>query len=242
MSERTTPWTWILANAFGMSLGFLVFIQTLMFLAFGLDFANHWSAAAVEGLEDSERLLHIGLAIGLPLAGTTLATSQAWALRGRLSSLWQWVLCGPAGFAVMILVIWPFTAIWGDIPGPVEPLTIVGGGLLMTGMLQWLLLRRRGIDANRWLLLWIVGLPLGFLVTAAVIYGTGEVVGYPPWPLEIALVGFIIGGTAAAVSGRTLHGRISPGTERSTVAPAAPDRPASGTYDGADVRERGTWP
>jgi len=30
------------------------------------------------------------------------------------------------GFAVPALVIWPLTAIWGDIPGPVEPFTIVG--------------------------------------------------------------------------------------------------------------------
>lgn len=198
---------WILANALGMSLGFLVFIETLMFLSFGFDFENHWSEAAVRGLEDAERLLRIGLVSGLPLAGAVLAASQAWALRGRLSSRWQWVLCGPAGFAAMILVIWPFTAIWGDIPGPVEPLTIVGGGLLTTGVLQWLLLRRRGIDATRWLTLWIVGLPLGMVVTAAVIYGAGEVVGYPPWPLEVALIGFFLGGSAAALSGRAMLAR-----------------------------------
>lgn len=210
MSGRTMPWTWILANGIGMSLGFLVFIETLMFLGFGLDFASHWSVAAVEGLEGAERLLRIGLVIGLPLAGAVFAASQAWALRGRLSRLWQWVLCGPAGFAAMILVVWPFTAIWGDIPGPVEPFTIVGGGLLMTGVLQWLLLRRRGVDARRWLLLWIAGLPLGMVVTAAVIYGAGEVVGYPPWPLEIGLVGFLIGGTAAALSGKSLLQKTSP--------------------------------
>ena len=104
----------------------------------------------------------------------------------------------------MIAVIWPVTAIWGDLPGPVEPFAVVGGGLLATGCLQWLLLRRQGVQAARWLGLWVLGLPLGMALTAAVIVGAGELVGYPPWAGEVALVGFFVGGTAAAVSGRPL--------------------------------------
>ena len=217
MSKRGLLVQWIMANAIGMALGFLAFIQILMFLSFGLDFDLYWSMdevetlEAIKGSEYMERLLRIGLVVGLPLAGAVLASCQAWALRGHLSRLWQWILCGPAGFAVMILIIWPFTAIWGDIPGPVEPLTIVGGGLLATGFLQWLLLRNRGVAATRWLGLWFLGLPLGVVVTAAVIYGTGETVGYPPWAVEIALTGFFIGGTAAALSGKALFRALSHG-------------------------------
>lgn len=216
MTDRKLLLRWAFANATGMTLGFLAFIQALMFLAFGLDFGLHWSSEVVDNWtaanpEDAERLLRIGLVVGLPLAGAILASCQAWALRGRLSRLWHWILCGPAGFAVMILVIWPFTAIWGDIPGPVEPLTIVGGGLLATGGFQLLLLRRRGVQATRWLGLWILGLPLGMIVTAVVVIGTGEMVGYPPWALEVALIGFFVGGTAAAVSGKTLFRAISSG-------------------------------
>lgn len=216
MTTRSSLVPWTLANGIGMALGFLAFIQTLMFLGFGLDFGSHWSVADVEALESTigsdsmERLLRLGLVTGLPLAGLLFATSQAWVLRRFLPRLWFWVLTGPAGFAAMILVIWPFTAIWGDIPGPVEPLTIVGGGMLATGVLQWLLLRRRGVHATRWLTLWLLGLPLGMLVTTAVIVGAGETVGYPPWPLEVALIGFFVGGTAAGLSGRALLDRIGP--------------------------------
>ena len=34
---------WTLANALGMSLGFLAFIQFLMFYEFGLNFEMHWA-------------------------------------------------------------------------------------------------------------------------------------------------------------------------------------------------------
>jgi hypothetical protein len=209
MTDRELLLRWTFTNAIGMALGFLAFVQALMFLAFGLDFGLHWSSEVVESWaaenpENAERLLRIGLVVGLPLAGAIVASCQAWALRGRLSRLWQWILCGPAGFGVIILVIWPFTAIWGDIPGPVEPMTIVGGGLLATGGFEWLLLRRRGVRATRWLGLWILGLPLGMVVTAVVVIGTGEVFGYPPWALEVAISGFFVGGTAAAVSWKPL--------------------------------------
>lgn len=220
MAERRLWARWTVANAVGMSLGFLTFIQTLMFLAFGLDFESHWSEAAVEGLENAEHLLRIGLVIGLPLAGVVLAGFQAWALRGHFPRLWQWILCGPAGFAAMILVIWPLTAIWGDIPGPVEPFTIVGGGLLASGFLQWLFLRRRGVDATRWLVFWLLGLPAGMFVfmLAYVLLDTviapGEAYSIG-WAGEIALIGFFVGGTAGAISGKPLFRAISSG-----VAPA----------------------
>jgi len=166
--------------------------------------------------EYAERLLRIGIAIGLPLAGAVVAGCQAWALRGHLSRLWQWILCAPAGFAAMILVIWPFTAIWGDIPGPVEPFTIVGGGLLTAGAFQWLLLRRRGVHATRWLVLWILGQPLGMIVFVLAytlldsIIAPGEQYSIS-WAGEVALIGFCIGGTAAAISGKPLFRAISLG-------------------------------
>ena len=174
---------------------------------------DNWAA---ENPEDAERLLRIRLVVGLPLAGAVVSSCQAWALRGRLSRLWQWILCGPAGFAVMILVIWPFTAIWGDIPGPVEPFTIVGGGLLVTAILQWWFLRRRGIAAKRWLILWVAGLPLGIVVfmlaytllDAVVFPGSEYSIG---WAGEVALIGLFIGGTAAAISGKPLFRAISLG-------------------------------
>lgn len=215
MAERRLLVRWTVANATGMALGLLTVVQTVMFLGFGFDFELHWSEGAAEtvtaamGPERGERLFRIALVIGLPLAGVVVAGCQAWALRGRLSHLWQWILCAPAGFGAMILVIWPFTAIWGDIPGPVEPFTIVGGGLLVAGTFQWLLLRRRGVHATKWLVLWILGLPLGMIVfiLAYTLLDTVIAPGEPysiSWAGEVALIGFSIGGTAAAISGRPL--------------------------------------
>lgn len=220
MTLRRQVLRWTLANAFGMMLGFLTFIQTLMFLSFGIDFGRHWSMEEVMNLGEivgqveMERLLRIGLLVGLPLAGAVVAGCQAWALRGHFNSLWQWMLCAPAGFAVMILTIWPFTAIWGSIPGPVEPFTIVGGGLLASAIFQWLLLRRRSVRATWWLVLWILGLPLGMIVFMFVytlldaVIVTGEQWSIS-WAGEIALYGLCIGGTAAAISGIPLFQAIS---------------------------------
>lgn len=200
---------WTIANGIGMSLGFLAFIQTLMFLAFGFDFGLHWSADAVELLEDAEaeRLLRIGLVLGLPLAGTIFTSCQALVLRGKLLQLWTWILAGPLGFAAIILLVWPFTEIWGDIPGPVEPFTIVGGGLILTAVFQWLSLRRQGIAATRWLILWGVGLPLGMVVFMG-IYILIDLMISISWAGEVALIGFFVGATAAALSTRALTAAI----------------------------------
>jgi hypothetical protein len=214
MTNRASLLPWTLANALGMALGFLTFIQTLNFIGFGFEFESHWSEAAIEAWAaahpaNAERVFRLGLMLGLPLAGTIFTACQAWVLRGDLRRPWLWVSCGAAGFLVPILVIWPLTAIWGDIPGPVEPFTIVGGGLLGVAILQWLLLRRRGVYVTRWLVLWIVGLPLGMVVFVVVVGAAKLLIGaWPPWPLEIALYGVFIGGSAAAVSGRALLARI----------------------------------
>ena len=108
------------------------------------------------------------------------------------------------------LLIWPFASIWGDIRGPVEPFTIVGGGLLGTAVFQWLLLRRNGLmESKRWLLLGIVGLPLGMIVSG-VAYFTIASVGYSTtFAVDVAMIGFAIGSCAAALSGRELFRAIS---------------------------------
>jgi hypothetical protein len=134
-------------------------------------------------------------------------------MRGLLTNIWTWILAGPIGFIAISLLIWPITAVWGNIPGPVEPFTIVGGGLLMTAFLQWLSLRRRDIAATRWLILWLAGLPLGMVVfmlaytllDAVILPGSEYSIG---WAGEVALIGFFIGGTAGAISGSALFRAI----------------------------------
>lgn len=203
---------WALANGIGMALGFLSFLHVLFFLAFGLDFELYWSEAAVEGVENAEQLLRLGLVIGLPLAGTIFTSCQAVVLRHSPVALPLWILSGPVGFVAVLLVVWPLTSIWGDIPGPVEPFTIVGGGLIVTGVLQWLALRRQGMDRKRWLVLWSIGLPLG-MVVFMVAYVLIDMVVEVGWAAEVALIGFSIGSAAAALSGRSLLQTISLGLD-----------------------------
>ena len=78
----------------------------------------------------------------------------------------------------------------------------------MTAFLQWFYLRRQDIKATRWFVLWIIGLPLGMFVFMG-IYLLVDLVVPISWAGDIALIGFFIGGTAAAVSGTTLFRSIS---------------------------------
>jgi hypothetical protein len=213
MADRRLLVRWALANAIGMTLGFLAFVEVPFFLAFGFDFELHWSSDAVaavtrENPEWAERVLRIALAVGLPLTGAIFTSCQALVLHGLLPRVRTWILTGPLGFAAVILLVWPFTAIWGDIPGPVEPFTIVGGGLTFLASFQWLILRRRNIAARRWLVLWIAGLPLGMVVFIGA-YTLIDLVVPISWAAEVALIGFFIGGTAAALSGNALFRALS---------------------------------
>jgi hypothetical protein len=208
---------WILANGTGMALGFYTYLYLLMVIAFGLDFEKYWSDAAVEGLENSEQMLRWGSAIGLPLAGVVFTSFQAVLLRGSSVNLRRWIFAGPSGFVVPLLVIWALTSVWGDIPGPVEPFTIVGGGLLGVAAIQWWSLPHDGGHSKRWLLLWCFGLPLGmvaFMLTYALLDAVivPSSAGSITWAWEIGLIGFSVGSVAAAVSGTSLLRSISVGT------------------------------
>jgi hypothetical protein len=208
MTERAFLIKWILASGAGMALGFLMFINILFFLAFGFEFERYWIEPSEGDVENAEQILRRGLAIGLPLAGAIFTSFQAVLLRRSAVDLRLWVLAGPLGFIVPVLLIWPFTAIWGDIPGPVEPFTIVGGGLIGVAFFQWYPLRRKGMGSKRWLFLWISGLPLGMIAFMGA-YILIDLVLSIGWAAEIGLIGFATGGCAAALSGRALLRAIS---------------------------------
>ena len=213
MKERFLA-KWILANGTGMALGFWTFLHLLFAISFGLDFEKYWSETAVEGIENAEQLLRWGAAIGLPLAGAVFTSFQAPFLRNSSVDLRRWILAGPLGFLVPLLVIWILTEAWGNIPGPVEPFTIVGGGLVGVAVLQWWSLRRKGMASKRWLILWCLGLPLGMvafmlgyiLLDAVILPSSKSSIG---WAWEVGLIGFAIGSVAAAVSGKSLLRAIS---------------------------------
>ena len=227
MTRKAFLTRWILANGVGMALGFLAFVNIVFFVAFGLQFDLYWTEPQ-DDLENAEELLRRALVLGLPLAGAIFTTFQAIVLRDYSVDLRSWIFAGPTGFAVPLLLIWPFTAIWGDIPGPVEPFTIVAGGLVGTAVFQWWTLRRKGMESKRWLLLWIAGLPLG-AIAFMLAYTLIDMVYSISWAGEVGLIGFAIGSSAAAVSGRAFLRAISVESSAATAI-------GSGPIDGTGAR------
>ncbi len=188
---------WTLANSLGMSLGFLAVLQFIMFYEFGLNFEKHWDFEADSGISENSKL--IGIGIGLAIFGSVFSLGQAIILKQYLPKLWAWILNGALGYIVVLLIIWPLIGIWGEIEGPVEPLTIVLGGTLFMVILQWRYLRKQGIKPTRpfiWfgagVLLGIIPLPLLFMVIGLNV----------PWAAELAIMGLILGGSAGFLSAR----------------------------------------
>ena len=107
-------------------------------------------------------------------------------------------------------MIWPLAPLWGRFPGPVEPFTLVGGGLLGVAALQWWPLRRNGtMKSKRWLLLWSAGLPLGMIASGVAYFLIVSAGSSTSWFADIAIIGFALGSCAAALSGRELFRELS---------------------------------
>ena len=152
---------WTLANALGMSLGFLASAQFLNFYEYGLNFEKHWIFGDDLDMSDNARL--IGKGIGLAIFGSVFCLGQVLVLKQYLPKIWAWILNGALGYIVVLLIIWPLIGIWGRIEGPVEPLTIVLGGTLFMLILQWRYLRKQGIKPARPIMWFGVGFLLGIL-------------------------------------------------------------------------------
>jgi hypothetical protein len=188
---------WTLANALGMSLGFLSAIQFLMFYEYGLDFDKHWSSGSGLGQSEMDRLISIG--VGLAIFGAIFSSAQAIILNQYLPKVWTWVLYGAIGYMVVLLIIWPFIGIWGSIPGPVEPLTLVLGGTLFMLVLQWRYLKKQGVEPARPILWFGAGFLLGLLpVNLLFMFIWSNV----PWGVDIAIMGVLVGGAAGLLSAK----------------------------------------
>jgi hypothetical protein len=188
---------WTLANSLGMSLGFLASQQFLMFYDHGLNFEMHWVFGA--DIDMSENAILLGKGIGLAIFGSVFSLGQALILKQYLPKIWAWVLNGALGYIVVVLIMWPLIGIWGSIPGPVEPLTIVLGGTLFMLILQWSYLRKRGIKPARPILWFAAGALLGVVPLFLLFY---FILGDIPWALEICIMGLIIGGCAGFLSAK----------------------------------------
>jgi len=188
---------WTFANALGMSLGFLSLIQFLMFYQYGLDFEKHWIFGADIDMSENAQLILIG--IGLAIFGSVFSLAQALILKQYLPKVWPWVLYGALGYMVVLLIIWPFISIWGSIPGPVEPLTLVLGGTLFMLVLQWRYLKKQGVEPARPILWFGAGFLLGLLPVVLLFMFIWPNV---PWGVDIAIMGVLMGGAAGLLSAK----------------------------------------
>jgi len=190
---------WTLANAIGLSFAFLAYIQFLLFYQHGLNFERHWDFEANMTQEEMESHLYIGIPFGLALFGIIFSSIQALILKKFIPKIWPWILNGAIGFVIVSLIIWLIGSAWGDIPGPVEPLIIIIGALTFTTLLQWRFLNRNQINATKALLMFIVGVLLGNVLLFLLFY---FILGGTSWPLEIAITGLIVGGSAGFLSAK----------------------------------------
>jgi len=190
---------WTLANALGMSLGFLAFIQFLMFYAHGLNFEMHWDFEAQQNLNISDSSFLFAIGIGLAIFGSVFSLGQTIILKQYLPKIWTWILNGALGYIVVFLIIWPLIGIWGKIEGPVEPLTIVLVGTLFMLILQWRYLRKQGIKPARPIIWFGAGVLLGML---PVLLLFGVIWTNVPWGVDIAIMGLIVGGLAGLLSAK----------------------------------------
>jgi hypothetical protein len=188
---------WTLANALGMSLGFLAAQQFVMFYDFGLNFEKHW--VFVADVDISKNAMLIGRGLGLAIFGSLFSLGQAIILKQYLPKLWAWILNGALGYIVVLLIIWPFIGIWGEIEGPVEPLTVVLGGTLFMLILQWRYLRKQGIKPARPIIWFGAGVLLGIIPLMLLFMVIGLNV---PWAAQIGIMGLILGGSAGFLSAR----------------------------------------
>ncbi len=201
---------WVAANALGFGLGFVAVLQAGMLIDFGFDWKMHWRW--IEQPPNQGAFEYLSVFVSMLAGGTVVGSAQALSLRSQTIPSRQWILSAVAGFgAIAIAVDWPLIAagLLGVIPGPVEPIIVVIGGGGATGVVQYAMLRRRGVAAPKWLARWIVRLVAGFVATIAVMLSLEALDTSLPWATDVFVGGLVTAGVAAAMSGRALFDAIS---------------------------------
>ncbi len=195
---------WIAATSLGLCVGFLAALQVIMLIAFR---QLIWVGDILSGMDG-----YLAAFVGLLVLGTILGATQSVVTRSYDVPVIPWILATAAGFAAMSLVIIPLLhiGVWGNIPGPVEPLVITVGGCSVAGVFQYVVLRRNQIRAAKWLFVWVVSLILGIVPTAVIFMTLQGPLGISlNWPAEVALTGFLIGSFGALFSGQTFLNTLS---------------------------------
>jgi hypothetical protein len=200
---------WTAANTVGAGLGFPLAI-ILGLLARGADLPGAFRALSVISFDQlppelrTQDFINPREAATGVAGGIFLALCQAIILRGRLPRLIPYVLAPALAFVVLFLtVIGPLTlaGYWGYIPGPVEPIVVSLGGAPLTAIVQWFVLRRQGVNATRWMALFVAGIAVGWILLIPLFVLIQNVMGIPVnWGIELLIVGSVLGATAGTMS------------------------------------------
>lgn len=197
---------WIIANAFGLGIGFLLALVALMVMQYGFDYQKHW-----QWVPPKQELSHyFGYLISGLVGGLIVGLAQSFIIKHHGIKAVSWVLATVAGFGLIILIDWPllYTGQLGRIPGPAEPIIFTIGGSIFAGIMQFILLRRKGINGTKWLLIMTTGLVLAMVPTALFFMFIGDPIGIS-WPLEVFFSGFFVAGFAALFSGKSFFMMLS---------------------------------
>jgi len=197
---------WIFANAIGLGIGFLVYLQVSMVFEHGFDTEMYWKWVPPE----QNFTVYFGILISALVGGAILGWAQSRIIKTKNIKSNSWILATTIGFGLVVLINWPllYTGDLGNIPGPVEPLIFTVGGCIFAGAMQFFLLRRLGYNAKKWFLMLVVGLIVSVLLTGLFFTFVGDPLSIS-WPLEVFFSGFIIAGVTALISGKALFSVFS---------------------------------
>lgn len=199
---------WALANAIGLGAGVIGLLQTGQLLEYGFDFERHWQG--IPPPHPAPLRFYLMVLVSYLVGGAILGSAQALVLRSRSIRTSAWILAASAGFGLTAVLLWPLIAIGllGNIPGPAEPILATVGNGSLAGIVQYLMLRRRGIVASKWLLLWILGLIVSLVPTSLFFMSPlGDVVAQNQ-ALAVFFMGFVTAGVGALISGKALLGAV----------------------------------
>ena len=196
---------WTFANALGLGIGFLVYLQFTMIMEHGFETNKYWQWVPPQ----QNFTTYFGILISALAGGTILGYAQSIVLKTRGIKPVSWILATGIGFGLLVLIDWPllYTGDLGNIPGPVEPLIFTVGGCFLAGLIQYFLLKKQNIIARKWLLMWILGLIVSTISTGLFFTFIDDPMGIS-WPLETFFSGFIIAGIASLMSGKSLFSAL----------------------------------
>jgi hypothetical protein len=238
-------------TSIGFGLAFLSFIPGMLvmdlFLPAGL--TNMGSSAMPEAL-DPEALpawldlptyrswyrMHLGYHVAaLAAFGVMVGWAQSRRLREYVPTL-HWVGATAMGFvAILLFEMVERHVVVGPHAGPIEPLMISIGGSTIAGLAQWVVLRRRGVFATRWLAFWVIGVVIGVGAAVATVIGlesvaslvvptfmpTSVVAQAVAWGMMLLTLGTVTGAVAGAISARALSSSLAAATSNTALHPTA---------------------